>query len=253
MPDYDFTTSLSFLDFELLAKDLLDVELGIQLETFSEGRDKGIDLRYAPARRSGNAVFRQVGLGTTQEPPTLIVQCKRYSKFSDLKSVLTNKELAKVIKLKPDRYILATSVSLSPPQVDELQTILSPFVQSTGDIYGRERLNGLLTKHPEVERRHMKLWPSSAGVLNSIINAGTHVISREEVERTIASAKIYVRNPSFDEALAILKKHRVCIISGLPGIGKTTLARMLLLYHYERHFDVVKIESDISEARAVGS
>jgi tRNA uridine 5-carbamoylmethylation protein Kti12 len=44
----------------------------------------------------------------------------------------------------------------------------------------------------------------------------------------------------------------VCIISGLPGIGKTTLARMLMLYFYERKFDVVKIVSDVSEARAVG-
>ena len=83
------------------------------------------------------------------------------------------------------------------------------------------------------------------------MNAGTHVVSREEVERTIASAKIYVRNKSFDEALAILKKSRVCVISGLPGIGKTTLARMLLLYFHERHYDVIKIESDIAEARDV--
>jgi energy-coupling factor transporter ATP-binding protein EcfA2 len=135
--------------------------------------------------------------------------------------------------------------------VDELQSLLSPFVLSTGDIYGRERLNSLLTKHQEVERRHVKLWVSSAGVLDSLINAGTHIVSQEEVERTISAARIYVRNPSFDEALAILKKHHMCIISGQPGIGKTTLARMLLLYFYERKFDVVKIESDISEARAV--
>lgn len=179
------------------------------------------------------------------------MQCKRYSNFGNLKSQLKNKELAKITKLKPARYILTTSVSLSPQQAEELKTLLSPFVQSTGDIYGRERLNSILTKHEEIERRHIKLWVTSAGVLDSIINAGTHVVSREEVERTIAAAKIYVRNTSFDEALAILKDHRVCIISGLPGIGKTTLARMLLLYFYERDFDVVKIESDISEARAV--
>ena len=125
-------------------------------------------------------------------------------------------------------------------------------MQSTGDIFGRDRLNSILTKHQEIERRNIKLWIGSAGVLNSIINAGTNLVSREEVERTIAAAKIYVRNSSFDEALAILKQHHICIISGLPGIGKTTLARMLLLYFYELRFDVIKIESDISEARAVG-
>lgn len=252
MADYDFTSCLSPLDFELLSKDLLEAELGIRLENFSEGRDKGIDLRYAPLRGAGHAVFNLASLGIQRKPPELIVQCKRYSEFSDLKSTIKNKELAKIQKLQPARYILTTSVSLSPQQAEDIKTMLSPFVQSTGDIYGQERLNSLLTKHPEIERRHIKLWVASAGVLDSIINAGTHLVSREEVERTLAAAKIYVRNTSFDEALTILKQHHVCIISGLPGIGKTTLARMLLLYFYERKFDVVKIVSDVSEARAVG-
>jgi len=251
MADYDFTACLSPLDFELLSKDLLEAELGIQLENFAEGRDKGIDLRYAPARGTGRLIGGSSTLGTLQKPPELIVQCKRYSSFVNLKAELKNKELEKITKLNPSRYILTTSASLSPQQVEILKAVLSPFVQSTGDIYGRERLNSILTTHPEVERKHLKLWLSSAGVLDSIINAGTHVVSREEVERTIAAAKIYVRNSSFDEALEILRKYRVCIISGLPGIGKTTLARMLLLYFFQRQYDLVKIESDISEARAV--
>lgn len=251
MADYDFTSCLSPLDFELLSKDLLEAELGIQLENFSEGRDGGIDLRYAPVLGSGRTVFSAAMLKAPQTPPQLIVQCKRYSSFASLKSELKRKELPKISTLNPARYILTTSVSLSPMQADELVAVLSPFVQTTGDIYGRERLNSILTKHPEIERRHVKLWASSAGVFDSIINAGTHAVSREEIERTIAAAKLYVRNASFDEALEILKKQRVCIISGLPGIGKTTLARMLLLYFYEKGHDLVKIESDISEARAV--
>ncbi|MEF8732649.1 MAG: hypothetical protein V5B40_12315 [Candidatus Accumulibacter meliphilus] len=251
MADYDFTACLSPLDFELLSKNLLEAELGIQLENFSEGRDGGIDLRYAPVRGAGRTVFSSAALKTPQTPPQLIVQCKRYSSFASLKSELKRNEFPKLSKLNPARYILTTSVSLSPMQTDELVAVLSPFVQTTGDIYGRERLNSILTKHPEIERRHIKLWASSAGVFDSIINAGTHVVSREEIERTIAAAKLYVRNTSFDEALEILKKQRVCIISGQPGIGKTTLARMLLLYFYEKGHDLVKIESDISEARAV--
>ncbi len=173
MADYDFTTSLSPLDFELLSKDLLEAELGVQLENFSEGRDKGIDLRYAPILYSGSVVFDFAKLKTLKKPPELIVQCKRYSKFSDLRSTLKNKELEKIAKLNPARYILTTSISISPPQATELKSLLSPFVQSTGDIYGRERLNCLLTKHQEIERRHLKLWIGSAGILDSIINSGT--------------------------------------------------------------------------------
>ncbi len=252
MTNYDFATSLSPFDFELLSKDLLEAELKISLENFSEGRDKGIDLRYAPARRVGQTMLDLSTARASKNSPELIVQCKRYSSFANLKSVLKNEEIEKIRKLSPARYILATSASLSLQQVGELQALLSPFVCTTGDIYGRERLNSLVAKHPEIERRHLKLWLTSTGVLDSIFNAGTHVVSREEVERTVAAAKLYVRNSSFDEALHILQKHHVCIISGQPGIGKTTLARMLLLYFLKIEYDVIKIESDVSEARTVG-
>jgi hypothetical protein len=181
MANYDFTTSLSPLDFELLSKDLLEAELGISLENFKEGRDKGIDLRFAPARLKGSSALNSSLLGTPQKAPEVIVQCKRYSNFADLKSELKSKELPKIVSLKPERYILTTSVPLSPQQADELRDTLSPFVQTSGDIFGKERLNSLLTKHPEVERRHIKLWIGSSGVLASIINAGTHVVSSEEV------------------------------------------------------------------------
>lgn len=141
MADYDFTDCLSPLDFELLSKDLIEAELGIRLENFSEGRDKGIDLRYAPLRGSRDAFFNLANFALSQKPPELIVQCKRYSEFSDLKSTLKNKELTKIQKLNPARYVLTTSLSLTPHQVDEIKTILSPFIQSSGDIFGRDRLN----------------------------------------------------------------------------------------------------------------
>lgn len=235
MPDYDFTSTLSPLDFEILSKDLLQVELGVTLELFSEGRDKGVDLRYAPTKDK-----------------TLIVQCKRYDPgaYSLLKSKMVNKELPKIKKLNPSRYILVTSANLSVGQVDELVTLLSPYVKSSGDIYGRERLNSLLVKHPEIERRTLKLWISSTDVLEKLLNADLHAVSENEIARVMGAAKLYVKNDSFDEALKILKEHHVCIISGIPGIGKTTLARMLLLYFYNAGFEIIKVESDIREASA---
>lgn len=235
MKNYAFSESLSPIDFELLSKDLLEADLGVKFETFREGRDKGIDLRHSP----------QVGKTGT------IVQCKRYgeNQLSNLKSSLKRSELPKIRKLDPDRYILTTSVGLTVGQVDELVDLLSPYVKSSGDIYGRDRLNSILSNHSEIEKSHIKLWIGSTGVIDSILNAGTHAVSRDELERTIRAARLYVKNPSFEQALKIIKEYRVCIISGQPGIGKTTLARMLLLYFHELDFEVVKIESDVSEAR----
>ena len=61
MADYDFTDCLSPLDFELLSKDLLEADLGIQFENFSEGRDQGIDLRYMPVEGSRIRMMKYAG------------------------------------------------------------------------------------------------------------------------------------------------------------------------------------------------
>lgn len=234
MTNYDLSSLLSPIDFEILSKDLLEAELKVSFENFREGKDKGIDLRYAPV--TGEQI---------------IVQCKKYKRdgFKSLFSVL-KKEIIKVQKLNPNRYILSTSAALSPDQANRIKDLMNPYILTTGDIFGLDRLNELISSNDEVERRHIKLWASSTGVLESILHAGTHVVSREEIEKTIRAASLYVRNESFDEALSILKKQHVCIISGQPGIGKTTLARMLLLYFYKLDYEIIKIESDISEGRA---
>ena len=39
---------------------------------------------------------------------------------------------------------------------------------------------------------------------------------------------LYAMNPSFQDAMTILVENNYLIISGIPGIGKTTLARMLI-------------------------
>src|SRR5256885_9829455 len=105
MPNYDFTASLSPLDFELLSKDLLEAELGVRLENFRQGPDKGIDLRYAPSLPErpvlvvGGIEFAEA----SQTVSELIVQCKRYATFTSLKSELVNSELPKITNLKPSR------------------------------------------------------------------------------------------------------------------------------------------------------
>ena len=149
MPSYDFKT-LSPIDFEILVRDLLQEEMKVRLESFKSGRDGGIDLRYCPNVNN-----------------TLIIQCKHYaeSSFKTLLRELKKDEIEKVIKLKPKRYILATSLGLTPNQKDELVKIHTPYIHSSADIFGKEDLNGLLIKYPKIERNTFKLWFSSVPVL----------------------------------------------------------------------------------------
>ena len=235
MPSYDFKT-LSPIDFEILVRDLLQEELKLKLESFKVGRDNGIDFRC-----SKNVA------------ENVIVQCKHYaeSSFSGLFRQLRDSEVEKAKALRPTRYILAVSIGFTPGQKDDIVTLFQPLIRSPSDVFGKEDLNNLLGRFPEIERRHFKLWFSSTAVFEELLQPRLRNLRRETVERIQRDTKYYVQNPSFTEALDILAKENFCIIAGIPGIGKTTLAEMLLLHHLPLGYDIVKIESDISEAREV--
>ncbi|TCP55500.1 restriction endonuclease [Tumebacillus sp. BK434] len=231
MSKYDFT-SLSDFDFEILTRDLLQCELQLTLESFKNGRDNGIDLRYS--RRKKNEI---------------IIQCKHYSGsgYSQLKQAV-NKEVEKVRKLNPKRYILVTSLGLTPANKDELLETLKPYCKTTGDIFGKDDLNNLLTKFTEIEKKNFKLWLTSATVLDKILNNSIYNNSEIQKENIITKLKNYVQNESYKVAKDILAKQNYCVISGIPGIGKTTLAEILLVDYLSRDYQIVKVSHSISEA-----
>jgi hypothetical protein len=235
MADYDFG-SLSGYDFALLARDLLQKHLGVHLESFGEGPDSGIDFRYK--RRNTN----------------LIVQCKHFGHegYSRLTSVLRRKERQKIEALAPTRYILATSVALTPKRKSEIQELLAPYCLEPSDILGREDLNNLLGQHPDIERRHFKLWLTSETVLRRVLDAGIFTDSEAHLERVRLRLRRYVQNASFDRARTILDASHYCIIAGIPGIGKTTLAEVLLADLVDRQgFEAFRIAHDLSDIRSV--
>lgn len=53
---------------------------------------------------------------------------------------------------------------------------------------------------------------------------------------------------SFEEASALLAEKRVLVISGQPGVGKTTLAHLLLAEAALSQFELIEVSRDIEEA-----
>lgn len=217
MNQYDFS-NLSPSEFEMLVRDLLQAKYKIQVESFAEGQDRGIDLRFK------------------DEGGDCIVQCKRYSSFDNLMGAL-KRETSKVLKLNPKRYIIATSLELSPEQKSKVQSLFSTYIKDTTDILSRSDLNNLLTQYPEVERSYYKLWLTSAAVLDRIVNAQVYYHGQLQLQQIREQATMYVQNPSFNQALELIRDHNYVLISGEPGIGKSTLAYMLVYYLLSKGYD----------------
>lgn len=230
MAEYDYTT-LSPADFELLVRDLLSADRGWKLEAFGAGRDGGVDLR------------------ATDPAGTIVVQCKHYaqSTFSQLKAAVKS-ELLKINKLAPARYLLVTSRSLSKTQKDALVDILGPTLKVPTDILHRADLNSLIEKHPDVERNHFKLWLASAGILSSIVHSGIWARSEALLEDIQSRVRMYVTNPTYSTASDALAKVHVLVITGAPGVGKSMLAEMLLLTHWQKGWQVIQVGANIVDA-----
>lgn len=232
MVTYNFSR-LSPYDFEELVGDLLSACWGERFERFTVGRDGGIDLRC----------FKS-GMET-------IIQCKHYpgGRFPQLLNTFKREELPKLRKLNPARYVLVTSVGLTPGNKDELQKCAAPYIHSTTDIIGRDELNALLRTHPKVEADNFKLWFTSAAVMKRVLHNAERCQTEFEIDRVTASLPMFVQSRALPRARSILESSRIVIISGAPGIGKTTLADMLLYSHLDQGYEPVVVQNSIEEAR----
>jgi hypothetical protein len=221
-------------DFELFVADLLGADRGLRYETFPRGPDRGVDLRAIPPRRKRPHV----------------VQCKHFagSSFSALRTA-ARKEAA---RLTADRahfasYTFATSQPLTARRKTRLAHDLSPWIASDSDVLGANDFESLLDRHPDVERRQVKLWLTGGTQLAALLRAGTIHRSQsllEDIERSLPS---YVQGQAFDEARPRLRDQHVLVIAGVPGIGKTTLARILMADAVVDGYEPIEVSHDIEE------
>jgi hypothetical protein len=213
-------------DFEDLARDLIGRELGVRFEAFAPGPDGGVDGRHATAE------------GTT------ILQAKHYHKSAS-RTLLARmrRERASIDRLAPSRYILVTSRPLSPIYKHKLALVIGPALQNESDIFGAEDLDGLLRKYSDIVRSHIKLWLSGTAMFERIVRAASHNFTHLTQDEIRSKVRLYVQNPGLHLAMQIPESQRILIISGPPGVGKTTLAEMLSYRYLTEGWDLTPIRS----------
>jgi adenylate kinase family enzyme len=235
MSDYDFS-SLNDKEFEDLSADLLSCHLSSRIERFKVGRDGGVDGRFF-----------------SSEGDEVIIQCKHWLKsgLTALIRSIENTEAEKVKKLNPKRYIFVTSLELSRANKIKIKNLLSPYILSESDVFGNEDLNDILSKNIEVERKHYKLWISSTNVLTTILNSAIIGRSRYKLEEIIEESNRYVVTQSHIQAMDKLEKIHSVIITGSPGVGKTSLADQLCQYYTAKDYEFCFIENSLNEAEEI--
>lgn len=233
MTAYDFQR-LSPYDFEELVRDLLQAEWNVRLESFTAGRDSGIDLRCL---RGPN--------------DNVIVQCKHTagSTFAHLFRSLRDNELPKVQALQPTRYLVVTSAGLTPANKDAIVALFHPHIGNATDVLGRDDLENLLRRNSKVEVANFKLWLTSTAVMTRVLRNAEHCQTDFEVDRVLRRLPVFVQSDGFPRAQSILSETHTVVISGAPGIGKTTLADMLLYAHLDQGFEPVVVQGGIVEAK----
>ncbi|KEO72939.1 nSTAND3 domain-containing NTPase [Anditalea andensis] len=235
--EYDFS-KLNDREFEVLAASVIEKEQKNKVEIFKSGRDGGVDGRF--------------WVGEKKEG---IIQCKHYleTTYPKLISKLKTEELVKVKKLNPSKYIFVTSKKLSRINKLEIKDIFHPYIHTEEDIWGLEDLNTFLSRkeNQDIVERNYKLWITSTSVLDIIysnaIKGRSKVTIREIEERSYR----YVITENHIKGLRILEENNVIILTGEPGIGKTTLADNLAIHYIAKGYEFCDIEENISEAESL--
>lgn len=235
--EYDFS-KLNDREFEILAASVIEKELKNKVEIFKSGRDGGVDGRF--------------WIGEKKEG---IIQCKHYfeTPYPQLISKLKTEELDKVKKLNPTKYIFVTSKKISRKNKQEIKEIFKPYINTERDIWGLEDLNTFLSKreNQDIVEKNYKLWITSTSVLDILYNNAIKGRSQFTIREIEEKAYRYVVTENHHKGLRILEENNVIILTGEPGIGKTTLADNLAIHYIAKGYGFCDIEENISEAESL--
>lgn len=215
MRDYNFNEKLTWQEFQELACEIVQRKEKVQLQTFKMGPDKGKD-----------------GFWFVKDK-YWVVQAKKYGDFKSLYSKLQKEEVKKVKQLNPDRYTLVLSIELTENQEQKIFSLFEGYIKQSEDLITKRELNSFLSQkeYRDIEISYKNLWLTDAKLMFEMIKEflGGEQNKRNIIEykKVIDTVKTFSITQKYEQALEQMNKNHTIIISGEPGMGKTTIARML--------------------------
>ncbi|ATV45840.1 ATP-binding protein [Pectobacterium brasiliense] len=234
MNSYDFSR-LNDKEFEDLVIDLINAEIpNVNIERFMPGRDSGMDGRFY--------------MGSNN----IVIQSKHYVK-SGYSSLIANlkKEVPKVVALNPSRYILAVCQGLTSTRKNEIISIFGSQYLRGDDILSIDDITHKISQNKNLERKYYKLWLNSTSILLSLLHNDVIGRSNHILEKIKESSDKYVETRDLAIAKNKIEHFNILIITGEPGVGKTTLAEQLCLGYILDGYELIYIESDIEEGEKI--
>lgn len=227
--------NLNDYEFELLCKDIMQVKLGSSLYTFPKGPDGGVDIC------------------DSQQDPNIIIQVKHYinSKYNDLIRSLKN-EVPKVQKLCPKEYYICSGLKLTKKQKNEIFSLFQDYMEDCSYIIDSIEINDFLSEqeNSDIVNKHYKLWLCSSSVLYLLNNKNVFIDCEELICDIEKEAPLFVQTNTYFQAKKKLQESGIIILVGAPGVGKSTISKMLLLYYANEEYAVrYTSDNDISSIK----
>jgi hypothetical protein len=231
--------NLNDVEFESLCKDIMERITSTNLRCFSKGKDGGIDLTDNIKKSNINY--------------NIIVQVKHYinSTFSNLRTSLEN-EKSRIKTMKPKKYYICCSKDLTPDNIREIYNMFSDYMESDKNIITLIEINDFLEKseNSDIVKKHYKLWLYASGILSQIFNQNIFIDCESLLCDIEEESKYFVQTEVYNQCLKILDKHRIIMITGQPGVGKTVTSKMLVLFYATLGYSVrYTTNGDISDIK----
>ncbi len=215
--------NLNDYEFEMLCKDIMEVKLQVKLHRFKRGKDQGIDLR------------------DSDEDLKYMIQVKHFndSSYSDLKRNIM-KEVPNVKNNNPKNYYICVSKELTPKRRKEIFLMFKDYMKDLSNIIDKTDIDDFLAKeeNKDIVQKNYKLWLCSSNVLTLIQNKNVFIDCEEILNEINDYAKLFVNTKAYFDCCNSLIKNNLIIIVGNPGVGKSTISKMLLLYFASKDFAV---------------